>query len=73
MNYKSLSAMLSLICLLAVMVSPALAAESNRPMAHISAPDYEFEEILDGSKVLHDFIIQNRGRAELEITKVRTG
>ncbi len=43
------------------------------PGAVFPEPVYEFPTIVDGLKVRHDFIVQNRGNAELKIQKVRTG
>jgi hypothetical protein len=34
---------------------------------------YTFPTVLDGTEVTHDFVIQNKGDAELVIEKVRTG
>jgi hypothetical protein len=55
----------------------ALAAEAPRadvrPLAVVSAPTFTFEPVWDGEVVEHDFIIQNRGTADLEIQKVNTG
>ena len=42
------------------------------PLAHLAAPRYEFAPVLEGQEVTHDFVIQNRGSAALEIQKVRT-
>jgi hypothetical protein len=37
------------------------------------SPVFEFEPVLDGETVTHQFIIKNTGTAELKILKVRTG
>lgn len=42
------------------------------PSAFFPATSYEFEPVVDGTKVLHDFIVQNRGTVPLKIEKVKT-
>ena len=34
---------------------------------------FEFSPVLDGSKVVHDFVIQNKGTATLNVERVKTG
>jgi len=34
---------------------------------------YEFTPVLDGSKVVHEFVVQNKGLAPLNIERVKTG
>ena len=34
---------------------------------------YEFSPVLDGTKVVHDFVIQNKGNATLTVDRVKTG
>ena len=42
------------------------------PIAFIPEPEFEFATVIDGAKIIHDFIIQNHGAAPLIIT-VKTG
>ena len=42
------------------------------PLAHLPALRYEFEPVLEGRQVTHDFVVQNKGSATLEIQKVKT-
>jgi hypothetical protein len=42
------------------------------PLAHLPALRYEFEPVMEGREVTHDFVVQNKGSATLEIQKVRT-
>ncbi len=46
--------------------------ENVGPMAFIPEPEFEFAPVIDGAKIIHDFIIRNQGTAPLLIT-VRTG
>ena len=43
------------------------------PTAFLPETQYSFPRVLEGTEVLHDFIMQNKGTAPLEIKKVRTG
>ena len=47
----------------------------NRGLPHASVVDssYQFEPVLDGAKIIHDFVVLNKGNAVLEIEKVETG
>lgn len=48
--------------------------ESNGvPIAVAPEPSFEFETAVEGSEVLHDFVILNKGDDILKIEKVRTG
>ena len=42
------------------------------PLAHLPALRYEFAPVMEGRKVVHDFVVQNKGSALLEIQKVKT-
>lgn len=60
--------------LFSIAVSFGIEKEAQKsPSAFFPANSYEFEQVVDGSKVMHDFIIQNKGTAPLIIEKVKTG
>jgi len=44
----------------------------GQPVAFLPSDSHEFEPVLHGTIVTHDYIIQNRGTAPLEIKKVKT-
>ena len=44
----------------------------KKPKAFIPFPAYEFQNVIDGTKITHDFFIQNKGNATLNIIKVKT-
>lgn len=48
------------------------AAVQAMPRVHFSELKHEFEPVVEGIKVMHDFVIQNQGGAILRIDKVRT-
>ncbi len=52
---------------------PTEKADPAAPQAYIPQKNFTFPSTMDGSRVVHDFIIQNKGDAPLNITKVRTG
>ena len=43
------------------------------PTAILPVTQWEFESVVDGTAVVHDFVIQNKGDAPLNISKVKTG
>jgi hypothetical protein len=47
--------------------------QSGGPVAFSPEPVYEFEPVLDGESVSHDYIIQNKGTAVLNVEHIRTG
>lgn len=60
------------LCFAAVAVQAA-GDNATGPKAYIPEPRYEFDPVLDGDEVVHDFAIYNKGDATLEILKVETG
>jgi hypothetical protein len=42
------------------------------PSAHFPQTGYEFSAVVEGQKITHDFVIQNKGTAPLHVQKVRT-
>jgi hypothetical protein len=51
----------------------AAAASGGAPAIYLPQPRHEFAPVPEGAEVSHDFIIRNRGGADLEILKVDTG
>ncbi|MCD6584412.1 MAG: DUF1573 domain-containing protein [Desulfobacteraceae bacterium] len=48
-------------------------AAEGAPVTVIENSSFDFGEIYEGIDVLHDFKIQNKGDADLEIKEVKTG
>jgi hypothetical protein len=46
---------------------------SALPVVHVVEGVHKFETITEGVDVIHEFVIQNKGKAPLDITKVRPG
>jgi len=43
------------------------------PSLFVPEPSFQFEPVVGGQEVTHDYILQNKGTAELEINSVKTG
>ncbi len=59
--------------LLLMAAAVCFGAENAAPDAVAVEPVFEFKPVLDGDEVVHDFVIQNKGSADLEIQRVQTG
>ena len=42
------------------------------PFAYLPAVNFEFQPVIEGKEVIHDFVIQNKGAAVLQVQSVRT-
>ena len=47
--------------------------DESQPSAFFPETIYEFSAVLDGTNVVHDFVIQNKGNATLKVNEVKTG
>ncbi len=54
------------------MISHGISAEGV-PVAVVENASFNFGSIYEGTDVIHDFIIQNKGDADLEIVDVKAG
>ena len=68
------SAVLSVALLLTLFATVCFGSQ-DQPQASAFFPEtsYEFAAVLDGAKVVHEFVIQNNGTAMLKVEKVKTG
>lgn len=48
-------------------------AQAGAPAAILSEAQYRFGTAIEGDIVRHDFILLNKGNAELRIEKIKTG
>lgn len=46
---------------------------AGAPSLYIPEPSFQFDPVVSGQEVTHDYLVQNKGTAELEITSVKTG
>jgi hypothetical protein len=49
------------------------AGKDATPSVFFPESQYEFSPVLDGARVVHDFVIQNKGHATLTVDRVKTG
>jgi hypothetical protein len=57
-------------------LNASIKAEDNvntYPSAYLPVDNYEFDTVVEGAEIDHQFIIQNKGTAPLNIEKVKTG
>lgn len=83
MQYRRPAAGAVILTLLALAVlAGAVHAQAAAPGVGGSAPGasvffpektFEFQPVIEGAKVLHDFVVMNKGSAPLVISDVRTG
>ncbi|MCG6907959.1 MAG: DUF1573 domain-containing protein [Desulfobacteraceae bacterium] len=64
---------LGLLVLSAATAPAARAGAQPAPAAVVETTAFEFEPVVDGAAVRHEFTIANRGDAPLRLLKVRTG
>ncbi len=73
MKLKCVGISVGIVFMLAAACFGAAGGSSDAPLAVALEPIFQFKPVVDGEEVVHDFIIQNRGTAELQIEKVQTG
>ena len=73
MKLKLIGISIGIVFVLAAACFGASSGSSDAPLAAALEPIFKFEPVLDGEEIVHDFVIQNHGTAELEIYKVQTG
>ena len=60
--------------LLAFSVAVCFSAENDAaPSVFFPETHFEFSAVLEGSMVVHEFVIQNKGNATLNVDRVKTG
>ncbi len=57
----------------AMICSGAEGEAQDVPMVFLPTDEYVFEPTLEGTDIIHDFIIQNKGTAPLKIKRVKSG
>lgn len=62
--------MAALLCAPAAMAAENLAAPF--PVTVVPEWRYDFDPVVEGSAVMHDFVIQNKGSAPLNVLEVKT-
>jgi hypothetical protein len=75
MKFKPYAAVVLTLC---VLFSASSYSETPKdtlesPSAYLPEREYEFEPALEGTLIMHDFIIQNKGSMPLKIVRVNPG
>lgn len=73
MKHKSVIACFFLIYIMILPVFSYGNGEQDRPNAAVPDSSHKFSPVLDGTQIVHDFVVLNKGSADLEIEKVETG
>jgi hypothetical protein len=47
--------------------------DHGTPSLYVPEPLFQFEPVVSGQEVTHDYLVYNKGTAELNITSVKTG
>ncbi len=76
LKLRCLALALGIFGLLAAAAPAAAAQEEPQPaMPEMIVVDalFDFGRVLEGTEVVHDFLVENRGSGDLAINQVRTG
>lgn len=64
----------TLAALLVFSVESGIKAENEQgPKVFFPQTNYEFSPVLEDTTVVHEFVIQNKGNAPLNVERVKTG
>jgi hypothetical protein len=74
---KYVSSLVMMVLFLSVGLGSALGAADvstdDQPNAVFTEMNHQFEKVVDGTLVTHDFAVKNTGKGILEISRVKTG
>ena len=71
---SKVSMVMTVVLFMTLCVTVAFGAqEEAKATAFFPETSYEFSAVLDGVKVIHEFVIQNKGTETLQIERVKTG
>ncbi len=71
--FRSAKKWIVLVLAAAFWASGGISAALAEPVAVAPEPGHTFSPVVEGTDVVHDFVIQNMGSDTLEIQKVKTG
>lgn len=72
MKLRSMPAwVVAFLCVLVASQSLATTVQSF-PVAFLPSNGFNFDAVVEGTEVVHEFVIQNKGTAPLNISKVQT-
>ena len=73
MNFKDLTGLFVTFFLTFFVAVCWSSQETSGPSAYFPETSYEFSPVLDGTEVVHEFVIQNKGADLLKVDRVKTG
>jgi len=73
MRASSRSVAILLLSVFVLTVVPSVVVGAGVPKFYVSKTTVDLGEVLEGSDVVYNFVIQNHGDAELQILSVRPG
>ncbi len=68
----------TLLLLILILLSPDLGRSETTdsrtgPKAYLPESVFEFQPVVEGTEVIHDFVLHNKGDEPLEIVNVKSG
>lgn len=75
MKLKNLLAWAAVTCLMLHAPASLAGDATDAGVPGVKVPDssFTFSPVVEGTQVVHSFVVENRGSAELKIEKVKTG
>ena len=65
--------MIFLFCGIACAADPGVNHKTNAPILFLPQPNYVFSRVVEGTEILHDFVVLNKGNSTLKIKKIKPG
>jgi len=75
MKFKPYAAVILTLCVLfsASSYSETQKGTLKSPSAYVPESRYEFGSVVEGTRLTHGFIVQNKGSVQLKIVRVKPG
>jgi hypothetical protein len=63
-----------MLCLMAIPIASGAEVTADENLSYaLPEKQYTFQPVVEGTEVVHDFVIQNKGTEELTVLNVKTG
>ena len=73
MKYKMINLLFGLAFILSATAAGGSESEKKEPSLFSPAPNFAFEKTVEGTEILHDFIIKNSGSETVDVQRVKSG
>ena len=73
MKHKIINLLLGLAFILSATAAGGTESEKKEPSLFSPAPGFTFEKTVEGTEILHDFIIRNSGSEAVDVQRVKSG